>query len=55
MKKEIIGGFTVKELPKVERNQDNKIVKCWCCGNYLAASVMAIKDNKYYCNKCQNK
>jgi formylmethanofuran dehydrogenase subunit E len=48
MKKSIIGGFVVNELPKAESKKD-AIVKCWDCGSYKKQSAMEIKNNRYYC------
>lgn len=53
MKKETIGGFVVKELPKVENTNENENAKCWTCGKYGTRSTMVVKNHKYYCEKCK--
>ena len=53
MKREIIGGFVVRELPSIKSNNENEVAKCWICGSYSTRKEMSIKDNRCYCKKCK--
>lgn len=51
MKKQIVGGFVMKDLGKVNSKRD-EIAVCNKCGKYKTQSQMKVVDKRYNCIDC---